>query len=290
MSMTAYRLFCVIAEERNMSRAAQQLHITPSAATHAMNALERSLGFPLLNRDRNGVSLTSYGELLLPKFQAVLEEEERLRGEAAKINGLEQGRIRLGVLDSVCTNWLPGILTSFQQKYPHIEVQVYQDGYQSIESMLLEGVLDMGFVSLPASERFSTITLVHDRMLCIAPQGFTPKDLPYVTPDDLRGHPLLLSHRGYDRSLAQYLTQNQLEPCHQHNITLESSVIALVEGGMGVSIVPELVLQTRSGHYQTFPLEDNIYRTIALATLRGRHASLASEKMIQEIRDHVKFL
>ena len=42
MSMTAYRLFCVIAEERNMSRAAQQLHITPSAATHAMNALERS--------------------------------------------------------------------------------------------------------------------------------------------------------------------------------------------------------------------------------------------------------
>ncbi|MBC5715991.1 LysR family transcriptional regulator [Flintibacter faecis] len=290
MSMTAYRLFCVIAEERNMSRAAQQLHITPSAATHAMNALERSLGFPLLNRDRNGVSLTSYGELLLPKFQAVLEEEERLRGEAAKINGLEQGRIRLGVLDSVCTNWLPGILTSFQQKYPHIEVQVYQDGYQSIESMLLEGVLDMGFVSLPASERFSTITLVHDRLLCIAPQGFTPKDPPYVTPDDLRGHPLLLSHRGYDRSLEQYLTQNQLEPCHQHNITLESSVIALVEGGMGVSIVPELVLQTRVGHYQTFPLEDNIYRTIALATLRGRHISLASEKMIQEIRDHVKFL
>ena len=55
-----------------------------------MNALERSLGFPLLNRDRNGVSLTSYGELLLPKFQAVREEEERLRGEAAKINGLEQ--------------------------------------------------------------------------------------------------------------------------------------------------------------------------------------------------------
>lgn len=80
MSMTAYRLFCVIAEERNMSRAAQQLHITPSAATHAMNALERSLGFPLLNRDRNGVSLTSYGELLLPKFQAVLEEPSTLRG------------------------------------------------------------------------------------------------------------------------------------------------------------------------------------------------------------------
>lgn len=290
MSITAYRLFCRIAEEKNMSRAAQQLHITPSAATHAINTLEHSLGFSLLNRDRSGVSLTSYGEMLLPIFQAVLEEEDRLWGEVAKINGLGQGRIRLGVLDSVCTNWLPNILTSFQRKYPYIEVQVYQDSYQGIESMLLEGFLDMGFVSLPASERFSTITLIHDRLLCIAPQDFIPDNMSYVTPDDLRRHPLLLSHRSYDRNLEQYLKQNQLEACSQHKITLDSSVIALVEGGMGVSILPELVLQSKNGRYQTFPLENNIYRTISLATLRGHHISLASEKMIQEIRDQVKLL
>lgn len=288
MSLAAYQLFCAIAEQKNMTRAAELLHITPSAATHAMNALERSLGFPLLNRDRNGVTLTSYGELLLPQFQAVLSEESRLQEEVARVNGLEKGRIRLGVLDSVCTNWLPQILRTFHRKYPNIEVQIYQDGYLAIETMLMEGVLDMGFVSLPAPERFSTITLLHDRLLCIAPRGFAPKEPPYVSPDDLRGQPLLLSQRGCDRSIQEFLERNQLQPSPQHNITLESSVIALVEGGMGVSIVPELVLKRHPGSYQIFPLINNKYRTIGLALLRGRRDSLANSKMIEEIRSVVE--
>ena len=90
MSLSEYQLFCAIAEQRNMKRAAEQLHITPSAATHAMNALEKSLGFPLLIRDRGGITLTVQGELLLPHFRAVLLEEEKLQEEISQINGLEQ--------------------------------------------------------------------------------------------------------------------------------------------------------------------------------------------------------
>lgn len=289
MSLSAYQLFCTIAEQKNMSKAAELLHITPSAATHAMNALEKSLGFPLLNRDRNGVSLTAYGELLLPQFRAVLFEDGKLQEEISKINGLEKGCVRLGVLDSVCTNWLPDILTSFRKKYPNIEVQIYQEGYQAIEAMLLDGLLDMGFVPLPTSDRLSTITLLHDRLLCIAPIGFTPKEPPFVSPDDLRDQVLILSRRGYDRSIQQFLTRNQLEESKQHHIALESSAIALVEGGMGVSIMPELVLTRHPGNYQIFPLINNKYRTIALGILRGRKISLASQKMIQEIREIIEF-
>lgn len=284
MSLSSYQLFCVIAEQKNMSRAAELMHITPSAATHAMNALEKSLGFPLLNRDRSGVTLTSGGELLLPQIRAVLDEEARLQEMAAKLNGMEKGRIRLGVLDSVCTNWLPSILSAFHQKYPNIEVQIYQDGYYAIEEMLSEGILDIGFVSLPTSERFSTITLLHDRLLCIAPLDFVPEAPPYVTPEDLRTRPLILSQRGYDRSIQTFLERNHLEPSPQHHITLESSVIALVEGGMGCSIMPELVLKRHPGQYQIFPLSSNKYRTIGLAVLRDRTRSLANQKMIEEIR------
>lgn len=284
MSLSSYQLFCVIAEQKNMSRAAELMHITPSAATHAMNALEKSLGFPLLNRDRSGISLTSGGELLLPQIRAVLDEEARLQEMVDKLNGMEKGRIRLGVLDSVCTNWLPSILSTFHQKYPNIEVQIYQDGYRAIEEMLLEGMLDIGFVSLPTSDRFSTITLLHDRLLCIAPPDFTPKNPPYVSMEDLRTQPLILSQRGYDRSIRTFIERNYLEPSPQHNITLESSVIALVEGGMGCSIMPELVLKRHPGQYQIFPLSSNTYRTIGLAVLRDRTISLANHKMIEEIR------
>lgn len=288
MSLSAYQLFSTIAELKNMTRAAEMLHITPSAATHAMNTLEKNLGFHLLNRDRNGITLTAYGELLLPQFRAILAEESRLQEEVSQIHGLDKGCIRLGVLDSVCTNWLPAILTEFNEKYPNIEVRIYQDGYHVLESMLLEGALDMGFVSLPTSERLSTITLRHDRLLCITPVGFEPKNPAYITPEDLRNQTMIQSQRGYDRSTHDYLQKNQLEGSQIHNVTLESSVIALVEGGLGCSIVPELVLKRNPGRYQAFPLSNNKYRTIALATLRGRKISLANTKMIEVIRSVVE--
>ena len=76
---------------KNMTKAAELLHITPSAVTHSMNALEKSLGFALLNRDRGGATLTAHGEMLLPRFRAILLEEQRLQEEVAQINGLEKG-------------------------------------------------------------------------------------------------------------------------------------------------------------------------------------------------------
>ncbi len=288
MSLNTYQLFCTIAEQKNMARAAELLHITPSAATHAINTLERSVGFPLLNRDRGGITLTAHGELLLPRVRAVLEEEEKLQEEISQIHGLEKGCVRIGVFNSVCTNWLPNILRSFNQKYPNIEVRIYQGGYGDIEAQLMDALLDVGFVSLPTSERFSTITLLHDRLFCIAPHGFTPKEPPYVTPEDLRQAPLILAQRGYDRNIQEFVEQNQLACSRQHSIALESSAIALVESGMGFSILPEMVLIRHPGNYQVFPLINNKYRTIALATLKGKKMSLANSKMIQEIRSMIE--
>ena len=86
MSMFEYQLFCTIAEQKNMARASEMLHITPSAATHAMNALERRVGFPLINRSRRGITLTTNGQLLLSMVQTILSDEELLWQEIAKIN------------------------------------------------------------------------------------------------------------------------------------------------------------------------------------------------------------
>ena len=79
MSLATYQLFCTIAETRNLTHAAELLNMTPSAASHAISSLEKSLGFSLLNRNRYGVTLTNNGEILLSHFQAVLAEETRLR-------------------------------------------------------------------------------------------------------------------------------------------------------------------------------------------------------------------
>lgn len=290
MSLASYQLFCTAAELGSLSKAAEFLSITPSAASHAMNALERSLGVALLKRDRNGAVLTVNGEMLLPHFREIMACENRLREEVAQINGLEKGTVRVGTFNSVCTQWIPGIIRSFSQKYPDVQVRICQEGYQAIEQMLLEGTLDIGFVSLPTSDRFSTITLLHDRLLCITPLDFRPRNQSYVTAEDLRNENLIVARRGYDRGTDDFIKSNGLEPCLQHDISLDSSVIALVESGMGVSILPELVLKDIPGRYQIFPLKNNKYRTIAIATLKQRSESPATSKMIQEIQHYVELI
>lgn len=288
VSLTAYQIFCTIAEQKNMTKAAELLHITPSAVTHSMNALEKSLGFALLNRDRGGATLTAHGEMLLPRFRAILLEEQRLQEEVAQINGLEKGCVRIGALNSVCIQWLPDILMSFHSKYPNIEVRVYQGGYQEIEDMVEDSRLDLGFVSMPTSEHFHTITLFHDRLFCVMPQGFVPQEPPYVRAEELRDLPLILAKRGYDRNIQEFIEDNQLTVSEQHDIALESAVIALVESGMGYSILPEMTLKHQPGNYQTFPLIHNKYRTIGLTVSKDKKPSLATQKMIQEIRDKIE--
>ena len=84
-----------------------------------------------------------------------------------------------------------------------------------------------------------------------------------------------------------YLHENNLSASPQNRIMLDTSVIALVESGMGLSILPEFVLQKYPGNYHALPLHSNIYRTIHLCTLKTKRPTLACRKMIQVIRDVV---
>ena len=288
MSLSTYLLFSVIAEYENMTKAAEALHMTPSAASHAINSLERSFGFPLVYRDRNGTKLTAEGALLLPQIREILSQEAHLQEYVSYIKGLDRGSVNVGVIDSVCRAWLPAILHQFKEKYPNVEVRIYQDGYQAIEKMLFENMLDVGFLSLPTSDKLSTITLAHDRLLCITPTAYTPQNSKSGTLNDLKTMNLVLPRRGYDRITEEFLRENHLEQNSTFFINLDHSVIALVENNVCCSIIPELVLRHCVGNYNIFPLESNLYRTIAVAYLKGRELSLATKKMILEIQNCVQ--
>ena len=288
MSLATYQLFCTIAETRNLTHAAELLNMTPSAASHAISSLEKSLGFSLLNRNRYGVTLTNNGEILLSHFQAVLAEETRLREEISQINGLMKGVVHMGVVDSICRIYLPDILSLFTHKYPQLEVCVYQDDCYSIETRVLNGELEIGFVSLPTSEQLSVITLLHDKLLCITPESFIPENSSYITVNELKNQVMIQAKRGYDKCISLFFSENGLECSPKHNIALETSAIAMVEAGMGCSILPESFIRGYTGRYNVFPLENNLHRSIGLVTPKNRRLSLAGTRMLHEIRQIIK--
>ena len=102
MTLFSYEIFDAVARQGSFNKAAQQLHLTPSAISHAIAVMEEELGFALFNRGKNGVSMTSYGASLYPSIRDVLNSDEALKQSIARLNGLEKGqgeagRVQLGM-------------------------------------------------------------------------------------------------------------------------------------------------------------------------------------------------
>ena len=95
MTLLMYQVLKTVTEQGSFRKAAELLGLTPSAISHAVASLEGELGFPVLNRSKSGVTLTDYGERLLPYVNAVLNSNESLQQKVAQFNGLEQGTVKL---------------------------------------------------------------------------------------------------------------------------------------------------------------------------------------------------
>lgn len=264
MSNFMYQAFSEVAKQRAFITAAKTLNVTPSAISHSINGLEKELGFALFFRNRNGVQLTSAGEKVLPIVREILNTEDKLTEEAARIKGLTQGRLRIGAFSSVCINWLPDLINSFKKNYPQIEVTVMQGNFNEVVDQVKLGELDVGFSALPIKENLEILPLYRDRIYCVAPKGFVPENKKTVVPKDVLDKPFILQAIDYDRDTKQALDDYSVKTI-QYSID-DASIIAMVEAGLGLGILPELALQKLSGNVVFYPFEEEYYRTIALVT------------------------
>ena len=112
------RLFLAIAEENNLTRAAQKNGYTQSAASHMLRNIETELGFSLFSRSQRGLALTRNGEALLSPIRRTLAAAEYFDQTAASIRGVQTGHIRIGAYLSASVQWLPPALKKFLTDYP----------------------------------------------------------------------------------------------------------------------------------------------------------------------------
>ena len=171
MTLLTYQVFKTVADIGSFHKAADILGLTPSAISHTISNMESELGFSVLTRSKSGITLTNYGEHLLPYVNAVLNSDESLQQTIAEMNGLKIGKVKIGVFSSVCTNWLPDILSSFQKKYDQIVIEVFQGTYEDVADWSKTGVVDLGFLSVSSAKDIPIEPLYKDPLLCVLPKG-----------------------------------------------------------------------------------------------------------------------
>ncbi len=268
MTLLNYQVFKTVAELGSFRKTAEVLGLTPSAISHAIASMEKELGFSVLNRSRNGVTVTTYGEHLMPYVNAVLNSELSLQQAVAEFNGLKQGKVRVGCFSSVCTNYMPSIVRTFHEQYPEVQIEIFQGSYDDVRYWIRNGIVDFGFLSTSSARDLPITPFYRDPLLCIVPMDYEKKeDTDRMTIREMAEMQFVIQREGTDSDIQMYLKENGLDVQTSCHVIDDLSTIAMVASGFGICLMPELVMNDIPYKVRRYRLDPDAFRTIGLAAL-----------------------
>ncbi len=279
MSLVKYEILNKVAELQSFTKAADAMALTQSAVSHAITNLETEFGFPLVNRNRSGITLTTEGETMLLAIRKVLQENEKVHQEAASLLGLAKGTIKIGIFKSVSTKWLPEIIQLMEKNYPEIQIQLKEGDYLEIEQWLLSGEIDCGFINITHSSQFHIISLKKDRLLCVVSNQSALYHQKNVSFKDLEKEPFIMPTYGGYHDIKQLFEEQGVQPEIRFELMDESAILSMITYHLGISILPEMLLDSIPQELRAIPFQVDSYRSIGLAT--RYHLSPAAKKFAE---------
>lgn len=279
-----YLAFVKTVEYGSLTKAAERLNYSQSGISRMINDLEKEWKVALLERSRSGVRLTSDGLTLLPYAKSVCEEYQKLQAQVDEINGLQSGIIRIGTFSSVATHWLPNIIKRFQSDYPNIDYELLLGDYTEIENWILEGRVDCGFLRLPTHPDLETVFLEQDKLLVVLPENHSLADCERFPVKALADDPFMLLEKGAKAEISEIFERCGISP-KIHFITWDDyAIMSMVESGLGISILPQLILRRVPYKIITKELDVPAFRNIGLALRNKKNSSLAVKRFLEYIK------
>lgn len=286
INMERYIAFLKVVEVGSFTKAAELLGYTQPALSQMIASLEKELSVKLLCRSRYGVTLTSEGDRLYPSIQSTVLQYEAMRRQADEICSLESGLIRIGTVSSVSCHWLPKIIRSFWQKHPNIQIVLHQGDYTSICEWVRTGEVDFGFVNPNAVKGLETTVIKSGDFCAVLPKNHPLAKKQSLVLGDFADEPFLLLEEGAYSEPLEAFRAASIEP----NIKLcahdDYSILSMVEQGLGISILTELVLNKTNYDIAVLPIKPSIIRTMSIVTKDKRRLPLASKEFIRCLNEH----
>lgn len=279
MQLISYKIIITVYEQKSFQKASELLRMTPSAISHTISNVEKELGFPLFTRNKSGVTITSYGESLLPAFRNVINSNDFLKQAISQINGLEKGTVKIGCFNSVCTNWIPSLVHDFNTIYPHIAIKIFQGTYDDIIDWLKSGIVDLGFLSVSSAGKLPIYPLYNDRLVCVVPKNYPVSHKDYIALDEIKDEDFVIQRTVCDADIQNYFTTHHLKIKSAYHVVDDLSTVALVSHGFGICLMPKLVMQDISYPVDIYPIKPDASRVIGISALKAECMSPAVKRM-----------
>ncbi len=284
MNIQKYMSFVKTVEYGSFTKAAEILNYSQSGISRMIGDLEKEWNVVLLERSKGGVRLTSDGVKLLPYAKSLIAEYEKLQMQVEELNGLQSGMIRIGTFSSVATHWLPNIIREFQKDYPNIDYELLLGDYSEIEEWILEGRVDCGFLRLPTHTELETIFLEQDKLLAVIPENHRLADCEKFPVSALCEEPFMLLEKGGKAEVSEIFEKCHLTPKIHFTTWDDYAIMSMVESGLGISVLPQLILKRVPYKIITKKLDVPAYRNIGLAFRSKKTASLAVIKFLNYLQ------
>ena len=236
------RLFCAVADAGSITAGAQQCALALAAASTRIRNMELALGAPLMDRSRQGVTLTPAGRTLLKHARDILKQTVRMREDLSAYAGGRSGEVKLLANTNALTEFLPEALSAFLSAHPHVSVDLEERLSDEIVGLIAEGVGDVGIVAGTVDVgALQTYPFRSDRFVVV-----TARDHPLAGRTSVTfGEVLAFDIVGLERSssLQRFLTAKAAREGRplKARIQLRSfdAVCRLVEAGVGIGVVPQ---------------------------------------------------
>ncbi len=251
MDIRQLRYFCAIAEEGQISRAAQRLHIAQPPLSYQLKLLEEELGVKLVDRNTRNLSLSQAGHESYQRADQILGMLQAAASEVKDVEYGVNGILAIGSPPAIGNIYIPERIARFHKEYPYVRFQWREGHTFRILELLEADMIEFGIVRLPVpAGAYEQLPLLTESWLAVARhddpvwQGKNALEL-----EELDGVPLIMMHRQsgiychdmvVDEMKAKGITPDIV--CESDNI---SAILALVDKGIGMAILPESTLSVR---------------------------------------------
>lgn len=242
MELRVLKYFLTVAREENITRAAQELHITQPTLSRQMMQLEDELNVKLFKRSNHRIYLTEDGMILKRRAQELLLLADKTKKEFLRKEEIS-GEIMIGTGEFRSSKCLAHMMKSFSTEYPHVQFRMYSGNGEDVRDNIERGIFDIGivlepvdisryeFVSIPEKERWGILTDIGSEL--------AKKDS--VTPEDLSEIPLITPTREFQEGkLGRWFGDhnNKLHIVAAGNLLYNEAMLAQI--GMGTVLCMDL--------------------------------------------------
>ncbi|MDO4157143.1 MAG: LysR family transcriptional regulator substrate-binding protein [Oscillospiraceae bacterium] len=246
----------------------------------------RQQNFILLTRSRHGIKLTIEGAELFPFIERSIYQYRSMQDKANEIKGIETGVIRVGTISSVTCHWMPQLINGFKEEYPNVQFLFHQGDYTLIPEWIASGQIDFGFVNPLARTNLKTKTIKNGEMLAVLPKNHPLAQKKSIQLQDIANEPYILLEEGHYSEPMVAFEAAGIKPNIQYTIHDDYAIMMMVEAGLGVSILAELILRRTNYDIVCLSIDPPITRTLAVGYKDEDSLPIASKYFIDYLMEH----